>query len=208
MHSTSAARSRAPAISFSLCRLSALHCAGALLCVSLSLFSALRRCPLSCYTRACLFDAPALSPALSWHSPPNFPRVLGRMAPVLSSTLLPSFPPYCAAIRQCSLSCSAGAALLAAPALCALPRPGALFVQRRRSFWSCSGAFLSHHWCAVSRCDGCILRAAPAISFVLASVKSVVGSVASSYLYRVWWLCAVENHVWLVHSVRFARLAS
>ena len=132
-HSTSEARGRAPAISFSLCRLSALHCAGALLCVSLALFFALRRCTLSCYTRARLHDAPALSPALSWHSPLDYPRALGRMAPALSSALLPRFPPYFAAIRQCSLSRSAGAALPAAPALCAL------LCAALALFWSSAG---------------------------------------------------------------------
>lgn len=50
-HGTDAVQGRAPAMSFSLCRISALHSAGALLFASPALISALPQCHPSCKTR-------------------------------------------------------------------------------------------------------------------------------------------------------------
>ena len=164
-HSTGAVRGRVLAISCLLCPLSAPHSASDLLCSSLALVSALPQCYPSYKTHPGLQDAPELSPRLCWHTPLYHTGAVSRVAPELSTALLPRsllcfavLPVLFLALRRCSTSRCNSALFRATMALFFLIAGGlfhattAVFFMLRRSF--------------LSRPAGGLFYAAPVLSFL------------------------------------------
>ena len=125
----------------------------------------------------------------------NFPRVLSRMAPALSSTLLPCFPPYCAALcrdtpmlslalRRCCTSCCSGAVRSPLPR-CSFRAAPTIFLALFLRFSIASLVrCIALRWVYSSRCSGNLVRARQPYRFSIAGVIVSTAPVLSLALCR------------------------